>query len=407
MQVALYVHPFDLAVLDDHGGLARLRDLGIGELSMATSYHDGRWLTPWNPSRRVRFLEDGCVHFRPTEDYARLQPKMSSEVVATGPSPLEVLCAAAPAAGLMVRAWTVFGHNTRLGLAAPDVTVENAFGDRYPYALCPSQPEVQQYHQTLQRDLAGHTGLGSIELEALGQMGIAHSSHHDKTSFKPLGLYAFALSACFCPACLLVQQELGADGEAVRAQVRSFVTKCTTDADAMAPEPVPGSDAELDADQKQWVEAVLAGRQHTVAQLAQSITAASGSCRRAVQVHPDRWFTGSQLSAQAAMAFTGGEERVLTCYGDGPDAIAKVLASDGVRAIGDAPLRLSIWPKAPLFSCDDDVLRIKQLCTEHNVATVAITRGIDRSAQNSTPVTSAKQKIPATPMSQASPSISS
>lgn len=372
MQVALYVHPFDLAVLDDHGGFARLRDLGIGELSMATSYHDGRWLTPWHPSRRVRFLEDGCVHFRPATDYARLQPKPSSEVPQSGPSPLEALCAAAPAAGLKVRAWTVFGHNTRLGLTAPDLTVENAFGDRYPYALCPSQPEVQVYHQGLVHDLAGHEGLGSIELEALGQMGIAHSSHHDKTSFQPLGLYAFALSACFCPACLRVHQELGSDGEAIRAQVRSFVAKCTTDADAMTPEPVPANDSELDAGQKRWLDAVIAVRQHTVARLAASITVASGRCQRAVQVHPDRWFTGSQLSVQAAMAFAGGEERVLTCYGDGPDAIAKVLAADGVRAIVDAPLRLSIWPKAPLFTCDDDLQRIKQLCDAHNVGTVAI-----------------------------------
>ena len=61
MDLALYLHPFDLRALRDRGGLARLRDLGFGEVSIATSYHDGRWLTPWNPQRRVRFLEDGCV----------------------------------------------------------------------------------------------------------------------------------------------------------------------------------------------------------------------------------------------------------------------------------------------------------------------------------------------------------
>jgi len=372
MQVALYVHPFDLAVLENHGGLARLRDLGIGELSMATSYHDGRWLTPWHPERRVRFLEDGCVHFRPSLDYGRLQPKPSSEVPEEGPSPLASLCAAAPAAGLKVRAWTVFGHNTRFGLLAPELTVENAFGDRYPYALCPSQPDVQQYHRTLVADLAGHEGLGSIELEALGQMGIAHSSHHDKTSFKPSGLYAFALSACFCSACLELHREVGSDGEAVRAQVRALITACTTDADAMAPVAVPGGDAELDASQRQWVDAVVAVRQRAVAKLASDVTSASGACERAVQVHPDRWFTGSQLSQASAEAFADGEERVLTCYGDGPDGMAKALQQARANAAVEQPLRLSLWPKAPLFTGDEDLERVRQLCQEHNVATIGI-----------------------------------
>ena len=360
----------DLGV--EQAGYARLRDLGIGELSMATSYHDGRWLTPWNPNRRVRFLEDGAVHFRPAADYARLQPMTSSEVPASGPSPLETLCVEAPAAGLKVRAWTVFGHNTRLGLAVPEVTVENAFGDRYPYALCPSSPDVQHYHENLVRDLAAHAGLGSIELEALGQMGIAHSSHHDKTSFPPRGLYAFALSACFCPSCLLVHRELGSDGDAVAEQVRALVKRCTTDADAMSPERVPGDDAELEAGQSQWVEAVLAVRHKAIAQLADRVTKGSGACARAVQVHPDRWFTGSQLSAHSAVAFAAGDERVLTCYGEGPDAIAKVLASDSVKANHAGPLRLSIWPKAPLFTSDQDLLRVKQLCAEHGVASVAV-----------------------------------
>jgi len=372
MQVALYVHPFDLSALGEHGGLARVRDLGIGELSLASSYHDGRWLAPWSPDRRVRFLEDGCVHFRPAADYGRLQPMASSEVPASGPSPLERLCADAPAAGLKVRAWTVFGHNTRLGLRQPEVTVENAFGDRYPYALCPSSPDVQDYHERLVRDLAAHDGLGSIELEALGQMGIAHSSHHDKTSFPPKGLYAFALSACFCPACLTVHQELGHDPDKVRAQARAVVARYATDADAMAPVAAPCTDAELDAADAEWVEAVLAVRHQTIARLAGRVTAQRGACALAVQVHPDRWFTGSQLSASSASAFAAGEERVLTCYGDGPDGIAAVLASDGLRAPGASPLRLSIWPKAPLFTSDQDLVRVRRLCEEHGVGTLAI-----------------------------------
>ena len=372
MQVAFYVHPFDLADLEGRGGLRRLRDIGVGELALATSYHDGRWLTPWNRDHRIRFLEDGCVHFRPSRDYGAIQPQMSTEVPDAGPSPLESLCAAAPSEGIKVRAWTVFGHNSRLGQKHSELTVENAFGDRYPYALCPSQTAVQQYHQNMVGDLASHDGLGSIEFEALGQMGIQHSSHHDKKSFSPSGLLAFALSACFCPACLEMHREVGSDGEAVRARVVAYIADHVTEADAMNPGSVPDSDVGLDEHQREWVESVLAARAEAMAVLAEAVTAAAGHCERAVQVHPDRWFTGSQLSVESAEAFSGGEERVLTCYGDGPDEIASLLRHDGMAAIQGGKRRLCIWPKAPQFTCDEDLLQIKRLCAEHGIETVAL-----------------------------------
>ena len=372
MQLALYVHPFDLRALADHGGVGRLRDLGFDELSIATSYHDGRWLTPWNPERRVRFLEDGCVHFRPRGAYADLRPRPSSEVVDGEPSPLERLCAETGRAGMKARAWTVFGHNTQFGSRHPELSVENAHGDRYPYALCPAQPAVRDYHAALVRDLAAHQGLGTIELEALGQMGIQHSSHHDKKSFTPKGLLAFALSSCFCPACMELHGQLGQDGARHRAQVRGFIDSVTRDADAMAPPTSAASAAELNEEQRAWVEAVLAVRRESVKRLAAAVMDASGACARAVQVHPDRWFTGSQLSAASAEAFPQGDQRVFTCYGENPDQIAALLDDDGARSTASSPRRLCIWPKAPQFTSDEDLERTRELCMERGVESVAV-----------------------------------
>ncbi len=372
MQVALYVHPFDLTALEAQGGLLRLRDMGVQELSLASSYHDGRWLTPWHPERRVRFLEDGCVHFRPSSNYGRLTPKPSSEVPAAGPSPLEKLCLAGPSAGLRVRSWAVLGHNTRLGLQHPDLTVENAYGDRYPYTLCPTQPLVQEYHGCVIRDLAGHQGLDSIELEALGQMGFGHSSHHDKRSINPTGLLAFALSACFCAACLDVHQQLGCNGEAIRDQVRKFITQHTTDADAMVGSTTPDSDAELEESQSDWVEAILAVRRRVASSLAALVNGTRGSRGLALQIHPDRWFTGSQLSAESAQEFSSDYERVLTCYGNSPTQIDEMLSHAGMQTIAKTKRRVCIWPKAPQFSSDDDLMNLKRLCVQHAVETVAI-----------------------------------
>jgi hypothetical protein len=363
MRLGLYAHPFDLQALADHGGLDRLRGLGFAEIALATSYHDGRWLMPWHPDGVVRFLEDGTVHFRPAGDYGPLRPQPSREVPAVGPSPLERLCADAARHGLVVRAWTVFTHNSRLGERHPDRCVQNAFGDVYRYALCPAQPDVQQYIVAMVQDLAAHDGLGAIELEAIGQMGWKHSSHHDKASFAPAGLLDAALSACFCSACVAGLAALGHDPQPLRAAVRAFVQQQLRDGDAMAPAKVP-------ADEPGWLAPVLAARAGTAAAVAARVVAATTQIARAVQVHPHPWFTGSQLALAAAAAYPAPDERVLTCYGDGPDAIARTLAAAGPA--GSARIRVCIWPKAPQFTGDDDLHRLLDACAQHGVASLAV-----------------------------------
>ena len=359
MRLAIYAHPFDLGALRSIGGLARLRDLGFTEIAMATSYHDGRWLQPWHPAGRVRFLEDGTVHFRPRAEYGVLQPKPSSEVPATGPSPLERLCSEAPPLGLAVRAWNVFTHNSRLGLLHPELCVQNAFGDRYPYALCPSQPAVQQYIVAMTNDLAAHAGLGSIEFEALGQMGWKHSSHHDKASFTPTPLLDAALSTCFCPSCSANKPRAAAHRDAVRSLVDARLT-----ADAMAPL------ADVDAVAPPWLADALAVRAASVGRIAAMVVSA-GRTTRAVQVHPNPWFTGSQLAFASTGAFPVADERVLTCYGEGLDVIGKQLAAlpDAARS---SPRRVSIWPKAPQWKSDDDLVQLRELLVRENVGAVAI-----------------------------------
>lgn len=359
MRLAIYAHPFDLDALRSIGGLARLRDLGFTEIAMATSYHDGRWLQPWHPAGRVRFLEDGTVHFRPRADHGVLQPKPSSEVPVNGPSPLERLCSEAPPLGLAVRAWNVFTHNSRLGLLHPELCVQNAFGDRYPYALCPSQPAVQQYIVAMTNDLAAHAGLGSIEFEALGQMGWKHSSHHDKASFTPTPLLDAALSTCFCPSCSANVPRAAAHRDAVRSLVDARLT-----ADAMAPL------ADVDAVAPPWLADALAVRAASVGRIAAMVVSA-GRTTRAVQVHPSPWFTGSQLAFASTGAFPVADERVLTCYGEGLDVIGKQLAAlpDAARS---SPRRVSIWPKAPQWKSDEDLVKLRELLVRENVGAVAI-----------------------------------
>ncbi|MCA8951166.1 MAG: hypothetical protein KDE27_16790 [Planctomycetes bacterium] len=360
MKLAVYAHPFDLDALAGEGGLRRLADLGFAEIALATSYHDGRWLQPWHPQTRVRFLEDGTVHFRPRADYGVLQPLPSTAVPATGPSPLERLCGAAPAAGLTVRAWNVFHHNTRLGDSHPELAVENAFGDRHTYALCPAQPEVQRYALALAADLAAHDGLAAIELEAVGWMGWKHSSHHDKASFQPKGALLAALSYCFCAACRERIAATGGDPERARARACELVTAELERGDAMAPGPVLEGTGGLDE-----VATARAATMHAFgADLRRAV-----ATDLALQVHPDPTFAGSQLPVAQVDGF-GAQEFVVTAYGESLAATARLVAAAPIAALG--PKRLSIWPKAPQLASDEDLVKVRELCAQHGIDALAI-----------------------------------
>ncbi|MCY2956193.1 MAG: hypothetical protein NT107_04060 [Planctomycetota bacterium] len=402
MELAIYAHPWDLRALSSHGGLARLRDLGFGEVALAASYHAGRWLTPWDPAGLVRFLEDGTVHFRPRADYGMLKPKVSSEVVADAPSPLEWLCDAAKQASLRVRAWAVFTHNTRLGELHPECCVENALGDRYHYALCPSSPHVQQYMHAMLQDLAAHDGLHTIELEAIGWMGWKHSSHHEKASFTPDALTEWLLSLCFCAHCT----EGLSEAPRVRQALATSLRVLFAGGDAMEPLSVasqkngtsfaallPGpsdplheklGDAELrflwqHFDRRQRIERFLHEARERVR--AGRVGAAP---QFALQVHPNEYFHGSQApnSSRYGMVLGSPHERVVTCYGEGPTGIQKTLAAvtgiavTGIagKAIagGNGTLRLCIHPKAPQFSSEKDLLALRALCDQYGIRAVTI-----------------------------------
>src|SRR5438876_8735811 len=100
METSIFCFATDLAdegietVLDNvqHRG-------GLGGVTFAAAYHEGRDLFPHNPVHKVRFLESGAVFFEPhAVRRTRLQPPVS-DVAAVTPK----LLAAAERRGLAVR----------------------------------------------------------------------------------------------------------------------------------------------------------------------------------------------------------------------------------------------------------------------------------------------------------------
>lgn len=351
MQLGIYTHPDDLEDLKGSGGLSRLVDLGFGEIAVASSYHAGRWLTPWSPGGLVRSLDDGVVHFHPGDTYGDLRP-MEGRV--TLPSIIEE----ARELGLRTTAWTVLFHNSRLGREHPRSCVHNAFGDIYTYALCPARPEVREYGIGLLCDLAAHESLDAIELEAAGFMGYRHGSHHGKASLELDAAADFLLSYCFCDACCEGLVAQGVEPAALQDRVREEVRHRIGDADAMTPGQVDEPDRALaEALGEDAFAALLAHRRSVhVATLKDFREAVGDRVALAVQIQPDPLFTGSQLGQDERVIGPMVDELVLTHYGEAVDRIAEIWGQ--LSCVG--PARATIWPKAPALTSDTELRAVRE-----------------------------------------------
>jgi hypothetical protein len=202
-------------VLDNVAGRA-----GVGGVTLAAAYHQGRDIFPHNPARKVHFLEGDSVFFQPDARRYQglvLQPKVSQ--LAQASDVLADLCRAASARSMRVRAWTVFLHNHTLGSGHPDCACRNAFEDAHLTDLCPSNPDVRAYATALSGDIAAK-GVSVVVAESLQFHALEHGFHHERY-FIELGAFGrHLLGLCFCEHCLQAGRRRGVDAERLRAEVR-------------------------------------------------------------------------------------------------------------------------------------------------------------------------------------------
>jgi hypothetical protein len=208
---AIYTYPWDLA---DEGVEAVVREverLGLDTITIAGSYHAGKFLRPHGLRSRVLFPEDGTVYFRPDPArYGTIAPIVSSLA-----RDRDILRETA-STRMPVNVWLVLLHNTRLGERHPDSTVANAFGDRYVYSLCPSAPEVREYAVTLCRDVADNYPVTGLSLETPGFLPYAHGYHHEFAMVKPNRWLDSRLGLCFCDHCVAGATAAGIDARRLR-----------------------------------------------------------------------------------------------------------------------------------------------------------------------------------------------
>ncbi|AIC31858.1 hypothetical protein IE4771_PE00635 (plasmid) [Rhizobium etli bv. mimosae str. IE4771] len=333
MHLSMWTYPWDIQDQGLDAIAAEFRNrAGLDTISMATSYHAGRFLQPRSPQQKAYFPEDGTVYFRPDESLWQdktIQPLMARNVTERGDM-LEALTREREATGLAVSCWTVCLHNSRLGMLHPDHVTRNAFGNPNYYNLCPSSPAARAYAVTLVRDITTNYRPDMVELESPNFMGFAHEYHHEKDG---VGLNAeddFLLSLCFCDHCTARAAKAGVPAESARRSVARFIAElCERDIpERQFPDfPATGIDAFLDHPD---LHAYLAWRSEPVTSLIGEIKAAADPASRIVLIDlKDGWLGGVDLTAVGRLC----DGAILCCYDMTPDAIGDVIRT-GRAAIG-------------------------------------------------------------------------
>src|SRR5690242_14459447 len=155
MHSSMWTYPWDVQDIGIDEMIAELSATGIDTVSLATSYHAGRFLQPRSPKRKAYFPEDGTIYFKPSAarwTHLAIQPKVA-DVISEGGDVLGQLIRRREAGGPGVSCWTVCLHNTRLGMLYPQAVTRNAFGDLNYYSLCPSNPDARVYVRALVADI--------------------------------------------------------------------------------------------------------------------------------------------------------------------------------------------------------------------------------------------------------------
>ncbi|HEX6143181.1 MAG TPA: hypothetical protein VFZ01_10710 [Geminicoccaceae bacterium] len=217
MYRALYAYAWDLLDEGLDAALPAIRGTAVNTITLATSYHAGKFLRPHGRSGKVHFPKDGTVYFRPEMGrYGRIRPLVNPLV-----DEFDALAELARVAPDLDRvAWTVCLHNTALGEAHPDVVTRNAFGDPYWYSLSPAHPDARAYVVALCGDLGARYEISGLVLETPGWLPYDHGFHHE-FAMVPLDRFHKTLLALdFSDAAVAAARGAGIDAAGLRRRVR-------------------------------------------------------------------------------------------------------------------------------------------------------------------------------------------
>lgn len=346
LDIAAYVYPWD--VVGDPAAPEVLAGLGLDHVTVAAFYHATRTLTPRHPGHRVVVADHSAA-------YLPLDGKRWADAALRPPAQTWVddrdafgsTVSALGSVGLPVHAWVVVSHIDPPFGTGPDPVVVNAYGDRYPWALCPARAEAKDYAVRLAAEVAARPDVSGVEFEACGWYGFDHLHAHDKVAGVRFGeVEQFLMSLCFCAGCDAAYRAEGVDPGELRGVVRGALDRRFSG----GLEPVAGAESETRAEDSTVVDllgadlagAVLAMRGTVADALRDAVVRTVREQRPKggfpIVFHGDprpyrsTAFTGLDVSALPA----GADGVVVHCWQEPTAAIA------ALRATGGPPVLASI-----------------------------------------------------------------
>lgn len=334
MVISVSGHAYPWDVIGDPAFADRVAGHGLATVTLAAAYHSARAATPLHPRHQI--VDAGyAALYRPIRDAVwrsrRLRPWPPDWVSA--PDPFGAAAGMLRAAGLRVSAWIVLTHNTGLGSVFDGLAVTNCFGDRYPYALCPAQQEVCEYAATLAGEAVTEVPVDGVSLEACGQLGLSHNSHHEKTDGAWTQNAMRLLSVCCCAACKSAWRERGLDPAEVIVTLRAAVRAEAEGAEGTVP--------------KQMAAELLAARHRATdrlrAAVLEQVTEQAPGVPVTLHGHPDPWATGPSPGLTATAA--GEVDAVLVpAWPTGPATADDVALA--ARAAAEVDAYVTVLPPA-------------------------------------------------------------
>lgn len=218
----MWTYPWD--VLDEGAErvVAFLREeVGLDAMSLTPAYHTYDQLRLHLPGPRLLSCCEDAVYFQPEAGrygHTALQPQVSP--LARDRDPLQIISQQCRKRGLKLTLWTVAMHNHLQACRHPECALQGPFGDAYPGALCPANPQVREYLRALSLDLTSRYEVDLVEYETLYYLGYGMFRNPVKVGVDLGPVGRLLMSLCFCPDCRQRAHGQGVDAAGLQAQVR-------------------------------------------------------------------------------------------------------------------------------------------------------------------------------------------
>jgi len=365
---AIYTYAWDLAETGAGSAIDEFLALGLDTVTIAGSYHAGKFLRPHGKAGKVYFPQDGTAYFRTDASrYGAIKPLPNSLLAER-----DVLSELGDDGRMAVNVWLVLLHNTAVGMAHPESVVHNAFGDPYFYNLCPSAPEARCYARGLARDVTESYPVAGISMEAPGFTPYAHGYHHEFALLRSNPWLENQLGLCFCDHCVARAEAGGIDARRLKAQVAADIEAYLASDIDFPPDMAEAfwrADIVADGDLRRYLDF----RNEVVTSLVEEIRAEVRADAN-VAVIPSvarptggAWYEGSDLRALGAA--TGILE---ACFYEASPMRVKADLFDIRRRIGeDVTLRGILRPSFPDLASRSDFLAAIEALREGGVDELA------------------------------------